>query len=155
MGCETLGMSKTWVAPKPEMSLLQATLRTRAAGARSVEELEGLASPSRPAPRACYHVECINSVAAWLMAAPGGGATAREAAPSGELITGHQAWSWWRPSWTGANRPKQGGSELEGPTLSIVTGGTEMSFWKDRRSLPLRQTANTNCTSLQLLVWMV
>lgn len=57
-----------------EIVLLQATLRVRAAGVRSVEKSEPLWTPrlSLQAPRACSEVECMNSVAVCLAAAPFG-----------------------------------------------------------------------------------
>lgn len=57
-----------------EIVLLQATLRVRAAGVRSVEKPEPLWAPrlSLQAPRACSEVECMNSVAVCLAAAPFG-----------------------------------------------------------------------------------
>lgn len=57
-----------------EIVLLQATLRVRAAGVRSVEKPGPLWAPrlSLQAPRACSEVECMNSVAVCLAAAPAG-----------------------------------------------------------------------------------
>lgn len=69
---DNLAHIQTCIAKKkqqPGIVLLQATLRLRAAGVRSVEEPEGPPSPSLPAPRACYQVECMKRVAVWLVAA--------------------------------------------------------------------------------------
>lgn len=82
---------------------------------RNQKDLRG--SPSLQAPRACYQVECINSVAVWLVAVPLGG---------GGNFACQKGW------WLGIGTVPLEYKVGDVAALEIDAGGFETSFSEDR-----------------------